>query len=452
MKKPSEIVDKRELLRKSIIGLGERSIRKSYYPELQQRIQELEQSNRDLQTEIVERQEAQKSQRKLERQLEQSQKMEAIGTLAGGIAHDFNNILSAILGYTELAQLKIKEDHELSDSVIFDDLEQVKHAGNRARELVLQILTFSRQQDYERVPLEIEPVIKEALKLLRSSLPQSIEIREKYEKTTRLIQANSTQIHQIIMNLATNAHHAMPKSVGIIGVEVKQIEIHIDDPKSDNLQLQPGPYTLISISDNGCGMEKAVLNKIFDPYFTTKSRDEGTGMGLAMVHGIMKSHGGHISGYSEPGQGTTFHLYLPQIETLPHDTDLQNMNQIPRGDESILHIDDEPTVARMQHRVLESLGYKVTTYNDPLDALKFYTAHPNDCDLIITDMTMPGMNGSKVTQEFIKLNPKAKVIICTGFSELLNEQSAISIGAKSFVMKPLIRTVIARLVRETLDK
>jgi signal transduction histidine kinase len=451
MKRPSEPDESREQLRQSIIGLGERSIRKSYYPELQQRIAELEERNQELQREIAERIEAQSSARKLARQLQQSQKMEAIGTLAGGIAHDFNNILAAIMGYTELAKLHTATHCPTGNCPVINDLDHVLQASARAKELIKQILTFSRKQDDQKTPLHLGAVVNEAIALLRASLPQSIEIKSNIACLDALVQANATQIHQIIMNLGTNAHHAMRERGGILSVEVDQVEVQEFDQKSKNLLLAPGRYLLLKICDNGCGMEKAVLDKIFDPYYTTKPHGQGTGMGLAVVHGIVKNHDGLVTVYSEPGQGTSFQIYLPQLveqSTVPAP---DNDDEIPMGTEHILLIDDEALVARMQTRLLESLGYTVTLETDPLRALHLFTADPDAYDLIFTDMTMPKMNGATLSQNILSIRPDIPVILCTGFSELVNEAKARALGVKAFAMKPLVRKSVAEIVRKALN-
>jgi signal transduction histidine kinase/ActR/RegA family two-component response regulator len=451
MKKPSDLEKSREHLRQSIIGLGERSIRKSYYPELQRRIAELERRNAELQTEIAEKMAAQASARTLAQQLQQSQKMEAIGTLAGGIAHDFNNILSAIIGFSELAQLHISSACRNRDCPAIQDLALVLQASERAKDLVRQILTFSRRQDNERSSLHLGLVVKEALALLRSSLPQSIEIRSEINCENDNILANATQIHQIIMNLGANAHFAMREAGGVLAVEVERIEIDEFDRKSKNLDLAPGPYLLLKVCDNGCGMERAVLDKIFDPYFTTKPKDQGTGMGLALVHGIVKSHEGLITVYSEPGKGTSCQIYLPQFASTPFQPQEEVDEEIPMGSEKILLVEDEALVAQMQGRLLESLGYTVALETDPLKALQLFSAAPDTFDLVLTDMTMPRMNGATLIQNILNIRPDIPVILCTGFSELVNEAKARALGVTAFVMKPLARKSIAKLVRTALD-
>jgi signal transduction histidine kinase/ActR/RegA family two-component response regulator len=451
MKKPSDTESRRETLRNSIIGLGERSIRKSYYPELQKRIAELEMANAELLLEIAERQQAQASQKKLEQLLRQSQKMEAIGTLAGGIAHDFNNILSAIIGYTELAKISLFSADFTNKAKVTNDLEQVLKAGQRAKDLVNQILAYSRQQDHQQKPIQVNTIIREALMLLRSSIPKSVEIRENIVDHDTLILADPTQIHQIVMNLCTNAHHAMRDTGGILAVELVHSEIHPHDEKINTLHLTPGPYLLLKICDNGKGMGKAIQDRIFDPYFTTKKSGEGTGMGLAVVHGIVKSHNGHISVYSEPGKGSSFLIYLPRIvqENLPADEIY--VTETPTGSERILVIDDESAIADMERRLLESLGYQATSITSPFEALQLISAQPHSYDLILTDMIMPGMNGAELSQKILRIRSDMPVILCTGFSEMMNEKKAKAIGIREYVMKPLIRKDIADAIRKALD-
>ena len=438
-------------MRNSIIGLGERSIRKSYYPELQKRIAELEKANEELLLEVTNRQRAQATQRKLEGLLQQSQKMEAIGTLAGGIAHDFNNILSAIIGYTELAKLSLLRTDFTEKAKVTNDLEQVLQAGQRAKELVKQIVSYSRQQNQPRKPIQVNTIIREALRLLHASIPKSVEIRENIADHDTLILGDPTEIHQIIMNLCTNANHAMRDKGGILAIELVPTEIHPDDEKSTTLRLTPGPYLLLKICDNGRGMEKAIQDRIFDPYFTTKESGEGTGIGLAVVHGIVKSHNGHISVYSEPGKGSSFLIYLPRIVREDVRKDEIHTIETPAGTERILVIDDEVIIADMEQRLLESLGYQVTSITSPFDALHLISAQPHRYDLVLTDMTMPRMNGAELAQKILRIRADMPVILCTGFSEMMNEKKARAIGIRDYVMKPLIRKDIAKAIRKVFD-
>jgi signal transduction histidine kinase/CheY-like chemotaxis protein len=451
MKKPSDPEEVREQLRLSIIGLGERSIRKSYYPELQQRIAELEERNLELQREIAAKEAAQESSRKLSRQLQQSQKMEAIGTLAGGIAHDFNNILTVIIGYSELAKIQVQSLCHHHPCPVEKELGQVLGAAERAKELVRQILTFSRRQDNDRTPLSIMPILKETLALLRASLPQSIDIKTKFSCGDACIYGNAVQIQQIIMNLGTNALHAMHENGGILAVEAERIELEAFDEKSKHLLLTPGPYLLLKICDNGCGMERSLLDKIFDPYFTTKAPGQGTGMGLAVVHGIVKSHKGHITVYSEPGKGTSFLIYLPIFTEQSVTKEEQPEEELPLGRERILLVDDEALVLETQARLLESLGYTVTSFSDPTLALQRLKEDPGSFDLFVTDMTMPKLSGAALAEQALTIRPNLPVILCTGFSELINEDRARSLGINAFAMKPLTRRSIAAIVRRALD-
>jgi signal transduction histidine kinase/ActR/RegA family two-component response regulator len=451
MKKLSEQDNQRERLRNSIIGLGERSVRKSYYPELQKRIAELEKVNRELLQEIAERQLAQASQKKLEKQLQQARKMEAIGTLAGGIAHDFNNILTSIIGYTELILCSYERVDNTKRPDLLKDLEQIHKAGMRAKDLVNQILAFSRQQEYQAIPLEIHIVIREAIKFLKASIPKSVEIRADIVNHDTLVLADATQIHQVVMNLCTNAYHAMRDTGGILAIELVHKEIHPDDEQIGDPHLTAGPYLLLKISDTGTGMPKEVLERIFDPYFTTKEKGEGTGMGLAVVHGIVKNHGGSISVYSEVGKGTSFYIYLPKIEQEETKQEVMLTQQVPTGNEHILIIDDEPAINIVEKRLIEGLGYQVTSITNPLDALTLISTHPEMWDLVLTDMTMPKMNGAELAQKILEIRDDMPIILCTGFSELINEKKAKAIGVKEYVMKPLIRKEIAHAIRRSLD-
>ncbi len=450
MKKPSE-QDHRDQLRNKIIGLGEKSIRKSYYPELQQRISELEKANTELRQEIAVRKKAEKVNAKLEQQLQQAMKMEAIGTLAGGIAHDFNNILTAIIGYTDLAKLNVEKHCRSENCPISLNLEHLQEAGHRARQLVKQILTFSRQQKRESVPVQLSAVVKEALKLLRSTIPASIDIREKLVSDDGHIMADPTQIHQIVMNLCTNSYHAMRESGGILAVKLYETEMESSDIRVDRLQLRPGTYMVLEISDTGVGMNRALLERIFDPYFTTKEESGGTGMGLAVVHGIVREHNGHINVYSEPGEGTTFKVFLPQIIASVQAHVVRQLEELPAGTERILLVDDEEFVLNLERAILEKLGYRVTSFQNPLEALDVYDRRMADFDLVMTDMTMPKMSGAQLVAEIIERNPQAAIVICTGFSELINEKKAKALGAREYVMKPFVLREIATTLRKVLD-
>ncbi|MFC1523732.1 ATP-binding protein [Thermodesulfobacteriota bacterium] len=383
----------------------------------------------------------------LTNQLNQAQKMESIGTLAGGIAHDFNNILAAVIGFTELAQTAAAGQKQMTEY-----LAEIFNAGNRAKELVRQILTFSRQTTHELKPLQIHLVAKEAMKLLRSSIPSTIEIRENIDAQAGTVLADPTQIHQVLMNLCANAYQAMRETGGLLVVELNRIDIDADDEKVAGLHLATGSYVRLTVSDDGVGIDRSKLEKIFEPYYTTKQKGEGTGLGLALVHGIVKSHGGYISVYSEPGKGTTFQVYLPRVITdVDGATERIDRHQIPTGDERILIVDDEEIIVKMEEKMLVSLGYQVNCSTKPEQALETFAAHPENFDLIITDMTMPGMTGAELSQRILAVRPDTPVIMCTGFSELINKDKAESIGIREFIMKPVVRKELAAVVRRVLD-
>ena len=389
---------------------------------------------------------AQEEKKKLEVQLQQAQKMQAIGTLAGGIAHDFNNILFPIIGYTEMAIDGVPED-----GVTRSNLREVLKAANRAKGLVQQILTFSRQSEQERKPLKIQSIIKETLKLLRASLPSTIEITQNVDKECRPIMADPTQIHQVLMNLCTNAYHAMREKGGVLGVTLMEVDIDSGDLTSD-LDPNPGPYLKLVVSDTGHGMERLVMERIFDPYFTTKGPAEGIGMGLAVVHGIVRNHGGYITVYSEPGKGTAFHVYLPRIESGAILSETVSTELAPKGKEHILIVDDEEQIVHMVRLLLESIGYHVTARTSSVEALEAFHTEPERFDLVITDQTMPNMTGTELAQKLMGIRSDIPIILFTGFSEVITEEKAKSIGIREYVMKPVVKTEIARTIRRVLDQ
>lgn len=394
---------------------------------------------------VSERLAADQERQKLESQLQQSQKMESIGTLAAGIAHDFNNILSPIYGYLELALLKLQNQPEVTGY-----LGEAHRAAIRARDLVKQILTFSRQDTEKQSPVEVHVIIKEALKLLRATIPSTIEIKQHIDPNCGYVLANPTQIHQVLMNLCTNAYHAMRDKGGVLGVSVTPLELSPRDFLK-NIHLKPGPYLLLEVSDTGHGMDKKVMERIFEPYFTTKSQGEGTGMGLSVVHGIVKGHGGDITVYSEPGKGSSFHVYLPVIERASVQPVDMEVSPLPTGTERILLVDDEESVAMVEKEMLLTLGYRVDTFSSPEKALAHFRENPGAYDLVITDMTMPKMTGDRLAQELMAIRPGLPVILCTGFSELINRESALDLGIRQFVTKPIMIGSFARTLRETLD-
>ena len=385
-------------------------------------------------------------QKQLEGQLRQAQKMEAIGTLAGGIAHDFNNILTPILGYAEMTLDTIpKENPAVSE------IHEVLKAANRAKDLVKQILTFSRQTEKEMQPLNIQFVIKEALKLLRASIPTTIEIRQNIDKECAAVLADPTQVHQITMNLCTNAYHAMRDKGGIMSVSLRQVELRQPDLQN-KLTLPTGEYIMLEVSDTGQGMDKIMVDKIFDPYFTTKAKGEGTGLGLSVVLGIVKSLHGEITVYSELEQGTSIHIYLPAIESEPQQARGATDTILPCGHERILVLDDEEIIVDMERQMLASLGYQVTVFADSEEALATFHSDPESFDLIITDMTMPKITGADLAKEILLIRPELPIIMCTGFSELISEDKAKAIGIREFIMKPILKKDLAILVRKALDR
>jgi PAS domain S-box-containing protein len=381
--------------------------------------------------------------KKLEIQLQQAQKMEAIGSLAGGIAHDFNNILSAIIGYTELAMLNEGAEHcraELNESLI---------AANRAKDLVKQILAFSRQTDEDRMPVKVAIVAKEAVKFLRATIPATIEIKTRIDDKSGAVLANSVELHQIIMNLCTNAQHAIGERAGLLEVAVQNTEIDLSQ-KNDLIELEVGSYVRISVKDTGYGMPPDVIKRIFDPYFTTKEKGVGTGLGLAVLHGIVKKYGGAIKVESVLGKGTTFHIYLPKTDiAAPFNTE---QPKIPMGgSERILFVDDEKMLVDIGQQALQRLGYDVVSRTSPIEALELFKAKPDHFDLVITDKTMPGMTGDALAKELMSIRPNLPVIICTGYSQTIDHERAKQIGIKAFVMKPILLNEIAATVRKVLD-
>jgi len=383
-------------------------------------------------------------QRRLQAQLIRSQKMEAIGTLAGGIAHDFNNILSLIIGYTELARDEVPEGSQL-----WEDLREVYQAGKRARDLVKHILTFSRQSEQEQKPIHIQPIVEEALKLLRPSLPTTIEIR-KHLTATGMVLSDPTQIEQVIMNLCTNAYHAMRDRGGVLEVSLTDIELD-SDFTARHLDTHIGPYIRFTVSDTGHGIEKKDIDRIFEPYYTTKEKTGGTGMGLSVVHGMVKSYSGAITVYSEPGKGTTFNVFLPRCEDAEVREEPKEVALPPGGRERILFVDDEPALVDMDRRMLERLGYDVVTSTSGTEALEVFRKQPENFDLVITDMTMPKMTGDKLATELLSIRPGIPIILCTGFSERITGEKAKEMGIRKFVMKPLVKSELAKAVREVLD-
>jgi len=396
-------------------------------------------------TDITARKQNEEARSKLEEQLQHAYKMEAIGTLAGGIAHDFNNILSAILGYAEMG----REDC-VPGSTVAHDLDQVVLAGNRAKDLVKQILAFSRQTIAEKVPLQPAPIVRETLKLLRSSLPTTIDIQEDIDKDPGVIVIDPTQLHQILMNLCTNAYHAMEQKGGTLSISLKRREFSTED-LAGHPYIQPGSFVELSIGDNGLGIPPEIREKIFDPYFTTKETGKGTGMGLAIVHGIVKSYGGDITCRSKLGEGTVFNIFLP-VFAGDAAVEIEDAESLQVGTEHILLVDDEKMLVEMSQTMLERMGYAVTARTSSMEALTTFRNQPDAFDLVITDQTMPGMTGIDLARKMLQLRPDLPIILCTGYSSRLSKEQVRAYGIKGFALKPLAKKDIAVLIRSILDK
>ncbi|CAB1061755.1 multi-sensor hybrid histidine kinase [Olavius sp. associated proteobacterium Delta 1] len=380
-----------------------------------------------------------------ERQLQQVMKLQAIGTLAGGIAHDFNNILFPIVGYTELTMDDIPEDSQARQN-----LEEILKATNRAKELVQQILTFSRQGGQERKPLQVQFLIKEALKLLRATIPSTIKIECNVDEECGHIMGDPTQIHQVAMNLCTNAYHAMQETDGTLEVTLKEVDISYEK-SVERVGMKVGRHLELTVKDTGHGMGAEVLERIFEPYYTTKELGKGTGLGLSVIHGIIKNHGGDISVSSQLGSGTTFTVYLPVIDDIDVELKPVNAAAATQGNERILLIDDEEQVIDIEQQIIERLGYKVTPKTDSQEAFEEFAAQPEKFDLVITDMTMPKMTGDQLARKLMDIRPDIPVILCTGFNVTITEEKALAMGIDRFVMKPIVKDELAKTIRTVLD-
>ena len=378
-----------------------------------------------------------------EKQLRQAEKMEAIGSLAGGIAHDFNNILTPILGYTEIILRTTPKN-----TPIFEYMHEIHRASNRAKDLVNQILAFSRKTEKEGHPVHVIPIVKEVLVLIRTSLQQNIEINRIIKTNEDVVLADPTQIHQILMNLCTNAGHAMKPKGGVL--EVRLTDFMITGRSAEFPSLRAGRYLRISVKDSGSGIDKSILGRIFEPFFTTKERGEGTGMGLAVVHGIVSSMKGAITVETETGKGSTFHVVLPVIEKI-EDVALENEQPMPTGTECILLVDDEPEITRMAGEMLGALGYVPVLVNHGSDALKLFECNAQQFDLVITDQVMPGMRGLELAPRIKAIRPDIPIILCTGFSDNLAQHQAETMGISGILMKPIIMRTLAEVIRKAID-
>ncbi len=417
--------------------------------ELEHRVAErtldLEASNKMLKTRVDDLHASERQRHKLEEQLRQAYKMEAIGTLAGGIAHDFNNILSGIFGYAQLAEMHI-HDREKAKKY----LGQIIKGGQRASALVQQILTFSRQAEHQKIPIKVSVILKEALKLLRSSIPTSIEIQKDIDSTAGIM-ADPTQIHQVIMNLCTNAYQAMDDSGGVLTVGLHEVEINDSD---DNPGVMPGKYLKLEISDTGGGIEEKNLKRIFDPYFTTKEVGKGTGLGLSMVDGIVKKHNGCISVKSEPGKGTNFQVFWPMVDPeteveSPVPEEKQRIQS--RGTEQIMLVDDEMGILDSLEKILSRQGYQVFAFNEPISALEAFKEKPDQFDLVITDMTMPRMTGDRLSAEILNVRTNMPIILFTGYNDKISDEKALTLGIRKYLQKPATGHELHAAIREILD-
>ena len=394
---------------------------------------------------ITDRKKGEEEREKLKKQLYHAEKMNAIGTLAGGIAHDFNNILGGILGYTELVMDGMEENSQLRSH-----LKQILKAVNRAKELIKQILIFSREnRQIEKKPVNIVIVIKEALKLMRATIPSTVEIKQNIHTNSSIVIADITQIHQVIVNLCTNASHAMKDRGGLLEISLENIDIREGELLVQ--ECKAGSYVKLSVKDTGYGMDRITMEHMFEPYFTTKSQNEGTGLGLSVVHGIVKSHGGFIKVYSEQDRGTVFHVYFPRIKT---EIQEQKADERPSsgGEGNILFIDDEEGLASLAEQLLGKLGYKVISHTDSMKALAIFREDRHKFDLVITDQTMPKMTGIELARTITSIRPDIPVILCTGFSEYLNEPKVMLSGIKKIILKPFVRKEMAEAIRYVLQK
>jgi signal transduction histidine kinase/ActR/RegA family two-component response regulator len=416
---------------------------------VQERTAMLAQANAELRREIQAHQKLDWEKRSLEDQLFQAQKMEAMGTLAGGIAHDFNNILAAIMGHTELALMQLEEPQQAEIS-----LSEVLNASTRARDLVGQILSFSRHTESELKPLQISLIIQEALRLLRATLPTTIAVKKDIRAADSIVIADATQIHQILMNLCTNASHAMQATGGVLTVGLNQEELALDESHSTGdpaTRIALDHYVCLSVSDTGHGIPAHLHERIFDPYYTTKAKGVGTGLGLAVVRGIVQNHGGFIQVRSVVGQGTTFLIYLPRIEGKAQ-KEIKRLQMVGTGNERILLVDDDPGLAELGAKLLTALGYRAVAWIDSREALRDFRADPDAFDLVITDMIMPGLDGHSLAREMLAIRPGMPVIVYTGFGDVLDPETLLNLGICKILHKPITIYGLAQAIRQVLEK
>lgn len=450
-----QLAEKQALIQRGReLALGHRTLEKSQTrleiaqqaleARVKERTLEIEQAKKRLEEELIQRQTLESERTQMILQLQQAQKMEAIGTLAGGIAHDFNNILSAVVGFTELSLFDLPKD-----STLASNLKQVLSAAQRAKALIRQILTFSRQTTPETRPVQLEMIIQEALKLLRASLPPSVEINQDLQSHA-YVMADPTQLHQVVMNLCTNAGQAMLTDGGILEIGLHDKEIGAEDA-AKHKGLAPGPYLEMTVRDSGYGMTTDTMERIFDPFFTTKEKGQGTGMGLAVVHGIVANCRGDISVSSRVGEGTTFSVILPTVKEIEMPEDVMPA-ALPKGNERILFIDDEPMQTDLALKILTPLGYDVTAMTDSAAALKTFIDAPDSFDLVVTDMYMPKITGKSFAIEALRIRPHIPIILCSGYSIDLVDPTAMEQYFKGHLMKPFLIKEMAITIRNVLDE
>ncbi len=411
---------------------------------VQERTKQLSNANIDLKKEIEIRQKFERERVELEKKLFQLQKIETIGTLAGGIAHDFNNILTPILGYTDMAREELPEESNLRF-----DIEQINNAALRGKDLVQQILIFSREVDFEKKPIQLQPIVAETLNLLKASSPPSVKIKHHLDPGIGTVLADPTHIHQIVMNLCTNANHSMMKTGGTL--EVKLDEKKVDQKIAEKIpNLKKGNYVRLTISDTGHGMDIKTKERIFEPFFTRKEVGSGSGLGLSVVHGIINYYGGAIVVDSTPFEGTTFEIYLPKHGT----NDLgshKSIKKTVKGDEYIMFVDDEPEITFMGKKMLEKLGYKVSIKSDSLSALEEFKEDPKKYSLLVTDQKMPYLQGTELASRMKEINPEIKVIIITGYGDNLSKDVLVQNGISEVIFKPMVMDEFSMVIRTVLD-
>ncbi len=401
---------------------------------------QLQEQNIRLQKEMAERKRAEEERRQMETRLRQSQRLEALGTLAGGIAHDFNNILSSMLGYIEMLLIEKSEEDEERRY-----LERVYRIGERAADLVEQILMFSRSQEQQLTATDIVPFIEETLMMLRSTIPAYVDIRHHIQPDCRPVLADVTQISQVLVNLCINASHAMGENGGILDVGLEEVDY--DEEKEYILGLTPGIYLKLTVRDTGCGMTPAAQEHIFEPFFSTKEPGQGTGLGLSVVHGIVKGHQGVITVESQPGKGTVFQIFFPVFAECEEAQETQKFEEVGKGEGSILIVDDETDLTELYKFALVKLGYTVMTFNNGYEALELFRTNPGQFDLVLTDQAMPQITGEQLSQEMLRIRPDLPIILATGYSEIISEEKAKTLGIRQFLKKPVKITTLLQSIQ-----